>query len=206
LEQALAVSERNVALSGLNVMVYKNALSSLLALRNKFLVPDSQIGSVQTMDSFLFQTPVVQFTDPILPRLSWAQYPLRNVCPVDEDNVTAYMAGFFNALFQGAGGTLKLSMTGGYEYSLVSSMASLPRTYLPLNMLSPILINIDPDTPPAAAMALTQQLESWYNTNQPTTGGDAAITFKFTLFSNINSEQILFSIDDLYWSVTTEIE
>ncbi len=201
LAQAQADPERTVVLPELNVMVYKNARSSLFAQRNKFLVPDTQIETVQTMPEFLFSTPVVQFTDPILPRLSWQSYSLRNVQPVGGDDVTAYMAGFFNALFEGAGGTLKLSMAGGYEYDVVPSIPTLPRTYLPVNMLTPATIAIDPAVPPASGIALTRQMANWYALNQPVKNGNAAMTFNFSLFSNLSSEQLVFSIKDLYWTV-----
>ncbi|HVK56954.1 MAG TPA: hypothetical protein VM532_18235, partial [Burkholderiales bacterium] len=198
---ALAEPERDVTLLELNVMVYKNAQASLFAQRNKYLVPDFQIETVQTMPEFLYQTPVVKFTDPILPRITWPSYSLRQVQPIGGTDVNAYMAGFFNSLFQGATGQLKLSMTGSYSYNLVAALATMPRTYLPINLLPATEITLDAANPPAAAMALTQQVADWYTQNQPTTGGDAAMDFGLKFFSNLSSEQLLLSVDDLYWEV-----
>jgi hypothetical protein len=193
-------ANRAVSLSGLNVMVYKSARSSMFAERNKILTPDSQVGTVSTNPDFLFKTPVVTFTDPILPRLTWPSYALRQVTPVSGTDVVAYMTGFFADLFEGAAGTIKLGMGGGYSYSVAPGIAGLPRTYIPLNLLQPIPVTITTSPPPAAAIQVTGQVNEWFATVVPTTATGAAMDFSINLFSDLASEQLLLTIGDLYFT------
>jgi LysM repeat protein len=190
---------RTVSVSGLNVMVYKSARSSMFAERNKILTPDSQVKTVSTNPDFLFQTPVVTFTDPILPRITWPSYALRQVAPVGGSDVVAYMTGFFASLFDGASGTIKLGMGGGYSYS-IAPVAGLPRTYVPLNLLQPIPVAITSSPPPAAAIQVTQQVNEWFATVVPTTATGSAMDFSINLFSDLDSEQLLLTINDLYFT------
>jgi hypothetical protein len=197
---ALAESGRTVSLPDLNVMVYQNALSSMFAERNKILTPDDQVGTVSTKPPFLFQTPVVTFTDPILPRITWPSYSLRQATPVGGDTVVDYMTGFFADLFEGASGTIKLGMGGGYSYPVAAGIAGLPSTYLPLYLLQPVSVEISPSEPPAPAIAVAQQVSDWFGTTHPSTAGDAAMDFGLKLFSDQNSEQLLLTIADLFFT------
>jgi hypothetical protein len=193
-------ANRTVSVSGLNVMVYKSARSSMFAERNKILTPDSQVGTVSTNPDFLFQTPVVTFTDPILPRITWPSYALRQVTPVGGTDVVAYMTGFFASLFEGATGTIKLGMGGGYSYSVAPGIVDLPRTYIPLNLLQPVSVAITTSPPPAAAIQVTQQVNEWFATVVPATMMGAAMDFSINLFSDLASEQLLLTIGDLYFT------
>lgn len=197
---ALAESGRTVSLPGLNVMVYQNALSSMFAERNKILTPDDEVGTVSTNPAFLFQTPIVTFTDPILPRITWPSYALRQVTPVGGDTVVDYMTGFFANLFEGAGGTIKLGMGGGYSYPVDGGIIGLPSTYLPLYLLQPISVEISPTVPPAPAIAVAQQVSDWFSTTHPSTAGTAAMDFGLNLFSDQSSEQLLLTISDLFFT------
>ncbi|MEG2029362.1 MAG: hypothetical protein RR376_01795 [Janthinobacterium sp.] len=195
---ALADSSRVVGMRGLNVMVYKNAQASLYVQRNRYLCPPSQ-AQVATMPAFLYQTPVVKFSDPILPRLSWQGYDLRQVAPVGGSDVAAYMTGFFNALFTGASGSVRIAMDGSYSYSVMPAVAGFPRTSLPVGLLPAVLAPIDAARPPAAPMALVAQLQQWYDAQQPTTGGGAAMDFRLNFFTDASPEQLLLSLDNVRW-------
>ena len=198
--QALAESERTVRLPDLNIIVYQNAQAALLTQRNTILTPDDQAVSVTTNTDFLYQTPLVSFSTPFLPRLAWKRYALRQADAPAGSDVTATMSAFFQSLFSGASGTLLLGMGGGYSYSVAPGVAGLPRTNLPVKLLQPVAVAVDPATPPSAALALTQAVADWVAATQPTNSGDAAMDFSLSLFSDINGEQLLFVIDDLYFT------
>ncbi|WP_230515889.1 MULTISPECIES: LysM peptidoglycan-binding domain-containing protein [unclassified Janthinobacterium] len=197
---ALANTGREVRMPGLNVMVYQNAQASLYVQRNRYLCPPSQT-QVSTMPAFLYQTPVVKFSDPILPRLSWQGYDLRQVAPVGGSDVAAYMRGFFNALFTGASGSVRIAMDGSYSYSVMPAVAGFPRTSLPVSLLPAVLAPIDAAQPPAAPMALVAQVQQWYDTQQPTTDGGAAMDFRLNFFTDGAPEQLLLSLEDVRWVV-----
>ena len=195
------ISNWTVSLPDLNVMMYQNARSSMYVQRNKFLFPVEQAASVQTMPEFLYQTPEVKFTDPILPRITYPQYDLRQLSPESGSDINAYMSSFFKELFSNASGKMKLTMSGGYSYSLVPSMPDMARTSLPINLLPSTTIQIDPKQAPPEAMALTGQVANWYADNQPTTTGAAAMDFDLKFFSAGEPEQLLLAIERLYWIV-----
>jgi hypothetical protein len=197
---ALAEAGRTVSLPGLNVMVYNNAQTGLLVQRNTILTPDDQVGTISTNPDFLYQTPTVTFHDPILPRINWPGYPLRQVSPAHGSAVTDYMAAFFAALFTGASGTVRLGMAGGYSYSVAPGLDALPKTYLPINLLQPVEADVNSATPPAAAIAVAQQIDEWFKAAQPSTQG-GAMNFKLSLFSDSGTEQLLFEINDLYFTI-----
>ncbi|MBB4952054.1 LysM repeat protein [Agrobacterium vitis] len=201
--EALAETGRTVAIPDLNVMVYKNAQAALLTQRNTILTPDDQVGTVSTNPEFLYQTPLVTFSDPILPRITWPSYALRQLNPTQGTTVTDYMAAFFADLFTGAAGQLRLGMAGGYSYSVAPTVPGLPVTYLPINLLQPVDITVDASTPPAAALEVAQQVNDWFSTNQPSTAGEAAMDFKLNLFSDLSNEQLLFVINELYFTTGT---
>ena len=94
-------------------------------------------------------------------------------------------------------------MTGGYSYNLIPDLPALPRTVLPLNLLPPQAVAIDPANPPDPALALTAQVADWYARTQPTQQGAAAMNFRLSLFSDAGPEQLLLSVDDLYWTVSS---
>lgn len=200
-DEAKDLSNWAVSVPGLNVMMYQNAQSSMYIQRNKFLFPLEQAATVQTMPEFLYQTPEVKFTDPILPLLSYQQYDLRQLTPPGGNDIKSYVSNFFEELFYGASGQMKLTMTGSYSYSLVPSMPDMARTSLPINLLPSTTIQIDPAKPPALAMALTEQVAKWYADNQPTTTGAASMDFGLKFFSASEPEQLLLAIDRLHWRV-----
>lgn len=199
-EQALQETNRTVSLADLNVMVYQNARSALFTQRNTLLTPSEETGDVTTNNVFLYQTPEVTFSDPILPTITWPNYALKQIVPVTGSSVTDYMSAFFSDLFKGASGTLKLGMNGGYSYSVAPSITTLPKTYLPINLLQPVDTIIDPSSPPAEAIAVAQQIEDWFLASQPATSTGSAMNFKVDLFSDTHSSQLLFRINNLYFS------
>jgi LysM repeat protein len=199
---ALAETGRTVTLPGLNVMVYNNGQSSLLVQRNTILTPDDQVETVTTNPDFLYETPIVTFSDPVLPKIVWPSYPLRQVAPTNGNLVTDYLTAFFADLFTGASGTLRLGMAGGYSYSIAPSIDGLPKTYLPINLLQPVETAIEATSPPAAAIDVAKQINDWFDTKQPSTQS-GAMDFNLSLFADSDTEQLLFVIKDLYFGTDT---
>jgi hypothetical protein len=90
-------------------------------------------------------------------------------------------------------------MAGGYSYSVAPGVETLPKTYLPINLLQPVEADIDSATPPPAAIAVAQQVDDWFTAAQPSTQG-GAMDFQLSLFTDTGTEQLLFVINDLYFT------
>jgi hypothetical protein len=202
-EQAKDVSTRTVAMYALNVLAHQSAWSSIFVQRNKILFPVQDIGSVSTTADFLFQTPVVKFADAIVPRLSYAAFPL-----VAGASYEAELDAFFAALFAEGNGstTVDVSMTAAYSYQLAPGSTLLPRVSLPVVMMPPVEAQVNPLAPPAFVAAFAEAVDGWRRRTGPTLQGSPQLNAIVQVFGTAAARQPLLTIANLYSQVTGPVQ
>lgn len=194
-EGALAIATRGVALRGLNVLVHQNAWSSLEVQRNRILTPIADAGRIHTREDFVFQTPTVRFTNPIVPRLEHATFSLDGVAPPDAE-LAAVLDAFYAALFAGGDGSIAtgVAMTGAYSYRLI---AGAPRTVLPIAMVPPTDTPVTPAAAPAFVAPFAELIDTWIAAQAPTLQGEPQLDFTATLFATTGARQPILVVHDL---------
>lgn len=194
-DAAQAIAARSVAMIGLNVLTHQHAWSSLLVERNRILTPIADVGSITTRDDFVFQTPTVRFTDPLVPRLEYTTFSLDGVAPAGA-GVADVLNAFYASLFKGGDGTIDTSakMTGAYSYEVIPGV---PRTVLPIGMVPPVDTPVVPTPPPAFVQPFAGLIEQWLATEDPTRKGNAQLNYTLTLFATSGARQPLLVVNDL---------
>lgn len=198
-QEALAQQKRTVVLPNIDVLAYQNAWSEIFVQRNKILFPIEDITRISTTPYFIYTTPVVKFSDPIVPQLNYEQFPLSN----NPDTVAALESAlneFFKALFTGGTGstTADITLSGNYSYLIASD---LPRISLPINMLPPTEVIVNPEVTPSFNKAIADTINLWYEKQQPTQQGTPQINFNLHVFGGAQSKQPLLVIKNLYFVV-----
>ena len=191
---------RTVMMSALDLLAYQNAWSSIYVVRNRILFPIAESATVSTTSFFLFQTPVVKFADPIVPRLAYTSFKLGDMQQKENSQLKDLLNAFFAGLFSGGKGTTQVdvSMSGGYSYLL---RAELPRVNLPINMLPPTEAAVSPTTPPTFTEAVATSIDEWIKTQQPTPDGQPQVDFILNVFGASSAKQPLLVVNDLFCSV-----
>ena len=200
--KAKTITTRRVVLPGIDVLAYQNAWSSIFVQRNKLLFPVEDVGTVSTNDAFLFQTPVVRFADPIVPRLTYAAFSLDGVTPVGE-GLQGQLNGFYEELFSGGDGStsVDVSMSGAYSYQLIPGNVQLPRVSLPVTLMPPTETPVSSSAPPAFTAPFAATVDAWQAATQPTTSGDPQVNIGMQAFGGTSAKQPLLSVANLYASV-----
>ncbi|MEM6456884.1 MAG: peptidoglycan-binding protein, partial [Acidobacteriota bacterium] len=201
-DQAQQDPNRTIAMRGLDALAHQSGWSSIEVERNLVLFPLADIGSVSTNPAFRFQTPVVRFANPIIPRLVYASYDLA-ATPGGSTTLQDELDAFFAALYAEGTGAIdvKISMEGLYAYALVS-VDGVPRVRLPVDLLPPTLSPVDPSQPPAFVAPFADAVDTWRSANNPTTSGDPTLDIRFEAFSNESTtKQPLLKIDRLVYAI-----
>lgn len=199
-ETAKDVNARTVAMRALNVLAHQSAWSSIFVQRNKLLFPLEDIGTISTNADFLFQTPVVKFADPIVPRLLYAEFALGSGAAPLQDELDAFFAGLFAA---GRGTTTAdVSMTAAYSYQIVPGVDTLPRVSLPVVLMPPEEAVVQPAPPPAFVAPFAGAVDDWRKRTDPTLDGDPQINIILQVFGTAAARQPLLSVANLYTGVT----
>jgi len=190
---ALGNPQRTVSISGLDVLLHQNGLSSIAVDRNKILFPVDGSG-VATNPAFVFTTPQVSFANPIVPRLVYEEFPL-NLSGTAGKDLEALLNNFFAELNQSGDGTVtvEVAMTGFYSYQMQSGFP----VSLPVCLLPPVEMAVDPNVTPAFTSVLASIVAAWITQQHPTTSGNAQVGFKLTIFGS-GDKQPLLVVDDLY--------
>ncbi|HVZ37960.1 MAG TPA: peptidoglycan-binding protein [Candidatus Kapabacteria bacterium] len=196
-EDALSIPQRAVALPGLNLFQFQNGWSGVQVVRNQFLVP-----GVATTDTFRFSTPLVQFSDPIVPLLEYDSYNLGTVPPTAQ-TLEGYLDAFFESLFSGAvGQQVAAKMTSAFSYLLIPSLPLTPRTLVPVSLLPPTMTTPEAGRPPAFVAPFAASVTTWMKDNQPVLNGTSQVNMQLTVFAALtadpNQQQPLLTIRDLY--------
>jgi LysM repeat protein len=199
--EAKAIPTRTVLLPRLDVLAYQSAWSSIFVQRNKLLFPVEDADKVSTTPAFLFQTPVVRFAEPIVPRLVYRSFALDGGGALEGRLNT-----FFESLFSGGDGTtsVEVSMSGGYSYQLIAGNAELPRISLPITLMPPTAAPVSSAAPPPFTAPFAAVVDEWRKTNHPTTDGDPQVNIGLQLFGGTSAKQPLITIADLHAAVDGE--
>jgi len=205
---ALGIPLRTIKLPDLDVLAYQNAWSSIFVQRNKILFPSGETG-VSTTDDFLFQTPVVKFVAPIVPRLVYSSFNLNQTGDLSlEAALNLFYQGdnSYNGLFYGGNGqtTVEVSMTTAYSYQLLPNVEEIPRILLPISLLPPTLTPVNPSSTPTFNSTVAASVDDWRTQNQPTVEGNPQVNFKLQVFSTSSAKQPLLTVNDLIYLVTDD--
>lgn len=170
--EALALPARSVGYDGLDVLGVQNGWSSVHVVRNERLVPDGV-----TRDTFRFQTPEVQFADPVVPLLRHDGFPLDTVMPGPAP-LADWLSSFFAQLLEGASaGQVALKLSAAYAWR-VAPGDDTPETALPIALL--------PVTPYSgeAVAAFAARVSDWlFETVRPVLGPSSRLSFAVELFA-----------------------
>ncbi|MBV9774791.1 MAG: peptidoglycan-binding protein, partial [Gemmatimonadetes bacterium] len=201
--EARNIPTRTVLLPGIDVLAYQNAWSSIYVQRNKLLFPVEDSARVATRDGFLFQTPVVRFADPIVPRLAYPAFSLDTVQPVGPDGLEGRLNGFYEGLFSGGDGStsVDVSMSGAYSYQLIPGNTQLPRISLPVTLMPPTGAAVSASTPPTFTVPFAAAVDVWRRNTHPTLDGDPQVNIGLQVFGGTSDKQPLLSVADLSLSV-----
>ncbi|MEM7481907.1 MAG: peptidoglycan-binding protein [Acidobacteriota bacterium] len=201
---ALANPLRITVFLGLDVLAYQNAWSEILVQRNKFLFPIEDADDVATTQDFLFQTPVVRFADPIVPRLVYPFFPLQR----EEEGLEASLNTFFAGLFSGGNGStsVEVAMDSAYSYLLLPELAKVPRTDLPISLLPPTEASVVASPPPAFIAPYADVIDAWIESRKPTRSGTPRIDSGLKVFGVASAKQPLISVGELAYSVEDDGE
>lgn len=196
-EGALAMPERGVMMDELNLFAFQNAWSAIQVWRNQFLVP-----GVETTDTFRFSTPTVQFVDPIVPLLQYAEYDLGSLLPGTAP-LSDYLDAFFESLLGGAvGQQVQVSMGSSFSYVLVPSMSTLPYTTLPINLLPPTPATVETGKPPSFVAPFSAAVTTWLTTVAPVLNSTSTVDIELAVFAGITGDTAqqlpLLKVRDLY--------
>jgi hypothetical protein len=187
---------RTVSLPNLDVLLYQNGLAEISVDRNRILFP---VGSaITTNPDFIFTTPWVSFSNPVVPRLTYATFSLDGAGTSGE-SLEQLLNDFFAGLFTGGDGTVSVeaTMTGMYNYQMQTGFP----VSLPICLLPPVETPVSPTMIPTFTSVVAAAVADWIKQQHPTTGGNAQVGFKLTLFGS-EEKQPLMVIDDLYHAVS----
>lgn len=192
---AQAIAARSIAMKGLNVLTHQHAWSSLQVERNRILTPIADAARIKTRDDFVFQTPTVRFSNPLMPRLDYVAFSLDGVAAPGA-GIGEVLAAFYAALFAGGDGSIATSatMTSAYSYSVIPGV---PRTVLPIGMLPPLETPVVPTPPPVFVPPFAELIDGWLAAQAPTRQGEAQLNFALTLFATTGARQPLLVVNDL---------
>jgi hypothetical protein len=194
---------RTIVLPTIDVLAYQNAWSEIYVQRNKILFPIEDVGKISTTEDFLFQTPVVKFADPIVPRLTYTEFPLAAGSGTGDSKLEAALDAFFNGLFSAGNGStsVEVSMSSAYSYLIQPSQPTMPRIRLPINMLPPTQTPVNPEPPPTFVRPVAATIDAWCASNNPTKEGQPQINFELQVFGASSDKQPLLVVSDLYYQV-----
>ncbi len=205
LEAALTEPQRTVVIENLDVLAYQNAWSELFVQRNKFLFPVADASTIATTNAFLFQTPVVKFADPIVPRLVYPLFQLGKGSTQGGAIETALNA-FFASLFSGGSGNtaVEVAIDGAYSYLILPGVADVPRTVLPITLLPPTETPVEPTPPPAFVATFADTLETWIAAQAPTLSGQPQTNSQLRVFGLSSAKQPLIDLENLFYQVVED--
>lgn len=203
-EEAWAIPLRTIGLDALDVLVYQSAWSSIYVQRNTLLVPVKEFADVRTTPDFLFQTPVVKFADPIVPRLVYPSFSLDQAALTGDGSLEEALNSFFEGVFAGGTGKtiVEVSMASLYSYILVPLA---PRIQLPISLLVPTEAVVDPSTPTSFIASFATSIDDWQVANNPTVEGDPQVNIRLQIFGASGTEQPIVVVDDLRYPVRRQV-
>lgn len=198
---AQGIAERTVSFTGLDILLFQNAMAAVQLVRNR------QFSGKDTNPSFIYQTPFVQFANKLVPLLDCGKNfniaSIGGTTPVKR-SIEAQLANLFSNLFPKMDNAYQVQVKLGcsYTYSL-SAGSQLPPVTLPVLLSTPFSFNVPDDyTIPAggcpsdynAASAfvcrLGSAIRSWYKDNLPSKH-EGMFVFDISVFSLLNPEQQL---------------
>ena len=180
------IATRTFILPDLDVLERQDSQVSVHLTRNE------KLAGKKIAEVFVYTTPTVSFSDPLLPTLTRDQaVNLATIDAVDANtpvtrSLSCQLGLLYEVLFQNAGtDSVTLTMTAYYEYS---PSDQIPNVRLPVYLMPPTPVSLrskGAEQPIADVIAeQAQGCQSWFKSLQPVTT-DAVLFFDLTIMSNL---------------------
>ncbi len=199
-EDALAISDRQVAYKELNILEIQNALSSVSITRNETLIEGQK-----TSEEFIYRTPDVKFANRLIPLLTYdEEIDISKIGNTKNEKRTLenHLSVFFKSLLDKGINEAEIKLECKYEYPLNGALdhkgnAMVPIT-LPVLLATPFTFKIPADFEmkdcknnhkEAFVCVLSDKIRSWLSGNKPLTE-DAKLLFDISVFSQLNESKM----------------
>ncbi|HKP53052.1 MAG TPA: LysM peptidoglycan-binding domain-containing protein [Chloroflexia bacterium] len=214
--QSSPTSQATVKFPGNNILKNQTAQGSVWVTRNSNLIPGAT-----TNNAFVYQTPAVSFTNPLLPLLINNESYLVSEINADgtmsgqpqKRTLLQHLTALFSALFLNAPSAPIIKVLCRYSYQIVSAgggATAIPIS-VPVFMLAHYTLQQSDLTPPNTCdctnptgflCGITCAIQNWQATNQPA-GSSGVYQFEIDIFSNIapSATQPMLQITDLELSL-----
>lgn len=188
---AQAIGNRTMYIPGMNILERQDAKSTIYLKRNEELVKDKP-----SADDFIYQTPSVSFTNPLLPTID--QVGAYNIFQGGDAKLLAEILSlFFTELFKKCvGETQIIQLECQYAYSLVDELDPIS---LPVLLLPPKSVNPKTDFIVSAGGCalvdgpfvcdLSRSILNWLSENEPSKS-KGELHFNLTIMSD-QTEQLM---------------
>ncbi|GKX27675.1 hypothetical protein SH1V18_01550 [Vallitalea longa] len=173
-DEGLGISKRIIRVPNINVLSIQNAVTSSYMIRNKELIE----GRI-TNEAFIYQTPVVSFTNPYIPKIDiWKIIPVASIKtgrPI-EQILKDHLQDMITSIANGQINELMIQLECKYSYSINSNLTSIE---LPVLLLPAKKLKIDYDIP-----NITDNILKWFMRNKPNVEA-GALWFDLMVRSNL---------------------
>ena len=197
-KDALNISDRTIALDGLNVFSKQNGLGEIQVLRNEYLLPDN---TIKTNGEFQFATPQVKFANSAIPSLDYLSFDLGSL-QVSPPTLEGYLNAFFESLFTDVSGiSVLVKMTGTFSYNILPDQSGFPDTNIPISLLPPIEVTPKAGQPLKVVEPFASAVETWMKTTNPVINPTSKISIKLEIFAGSGNQSLqmpLLSISNLF--------
>jgi hypothetical protein len=177
-DDGLAITERTIELSGLNILSYQDAKASAHLVRNKYLIEEKE-----TNDQFQYKTSKIEFANPLFPlNLINDEIDIAKIKPVpDKKPMEDYVNDLFTALFKTFTGTdnkPKIQMECRYSYTVNGSTIPIN---LPIQLLPPTNYDI------SLNREIAEGIINWFIANNPCRS-NGTLWFSLTVMSSLTAQ------------------
>ena len=202
---ALSIAERQFVLPDMGILERQDVETSIYLKRNE------EFGGRYAADPFVYTTPTVHFTNPLLPTLQFNEpinlatiYAKSKSEPVTR-SLTCQLTVFYKALFQNTvTDNVSIEMTVHYEYAISSQVQKIQ---LPVELMPPTLTDLtgsasgsDPQPLPLDKVIADQVkgIDTWFKTHKPKET-DGSLVFNVTIMSTLTAKPMpLLKLTNLY--------
>ncbi len=205
LDEALSIPDRSINLDSLNVLEFQYAWGGVAVIRNEGLIDWNP-----TSKKFIYRTPLVRFTNKLIPLLS--NEDLIDIAKIkNESGQTLPLAQQLSNFFQTfltlsnlQSGTVEMKLTATWNYPLVpgGTLINLSAIQLPILLAPPFQFQIPFDyvIPQAGCSTnytesdplvcrLSNAIKMWYQQYKPVSNG-AWIQFDLSAFSSLTENKL----------------
>lgn len=192
-EEGMAISQRMIEFSGLNVMQFQNTWAGIGIIRNENLVPYNP-----TNLDFIYHTPIIRFSNMLVPLLqNVSKLDISELLAPSKNSVPDYLSAFFKEFFHlevFKQQQIQVECAWNYALPLPSTGEGLlPDIQIPVLMFAPFEFEIPADYTTTHATAfvnkINKAMETWYKDKKPVTN-QAYFSFNLSVFASSSETQL----------------